>query len=124
MDREKCIRLILGRDHFHRLIPSQTPIYHKYPANIYFFKVSSINTNKRCKICLKLTIKIPEQCQSRLSGVFAVNFEHVSRLFLVSLLLTLNKKMSAVCLTKLYLQYLWSGKSRAFEFLTSAKGNF
>ena len=69
-------------------------------------------------------MKIPEQCQSRLSGVFAVNFEHISRLFLVSLLLTLNKKMSAVCLTKLYLQYLWSGKSRAFEFLTSAKGNF
>ena len=28
-----------------------------FPANIYLFKVNNRNTRKRCKICLKLTIK-------------------------------------------------------------------
>ena len=40
---------------------------------------------------LKLTIKTPERHQRRRSGVFIVNFEHISHLFLVFLLLTLNK---------------------------------
>ena len=43
------------------------------------------------KICSKLTIKIPEQPQWRRSGIFIVNFEHVSHLVLVFLLLTLNR---------------------------------
>ena len=34
-----------------------------FPANIYLFKVNSRNTKKRCEICSKLTIKIPEQRQ-------------------------------------------------------------
>ena len=52
-----------------------------YLANIYLFKVSNRNTSKRCEICSKLTIKTSE----------VINFEHVSHLFLVFLLLTLNK---------------------------------
>ena len=49
------------------------------------------NTRKRCEICSKLTIKTLEQRQRCRSGVFIVNFEHISHLFLVFLLLTLNK---------------------------------
>ena len=30
-------------------------------AHIYLFKVSNINTRKKCKIFLQLTIEIPEQ---------------------------------------------------------------
>ena len=55
------------------------------------FKVNNRNTRKRCEIRSKLIIKKPERRQSRRSGVFIVNFEHVSHLFLVTLLLTLNK---------------------------------
>ena len=44
-----------------------------------------------CKICLKLTIKTPEQRQWRCSGVLIVNFEHISHLVLVFLLLTLSR---------------------------------
>ena len=36
---------------------------------------------------LKLTIKAPERRQRRLSGVFIINFEHISHLFLLFLLL-------------------------------------
>ena len=38
-----------------------------------------------------LTIKAPERRQLRCSDVFIVNFEHILHLFLVFLLLTLNK---------------------------------
>ena len=36
------------------------------------------NTRVKCDICLELTIKIPERCQWCRSGIFIVNFEHVS----------------------------------------------
>ena len=42
-------------------------------------------------MCSELTIKTPERRRLRRSGVFMVNFEHISYLFLVFLLLTLNK---------------------------------
>ena len=61
-----------------------------YPANTYLFKVNNRNTRKRYEIWTKLTIKISERHQWRRSGVF-VNFEHVSQLFLMFLLLNLNK---------------------------------
>ena len=54
------------------------------PGDIYLFKVKNRNTGKRCEICSKLTIKTPERR-------FIVNLEHISHLFLVFLLLTLNK---------------------------------
>ena len=62
----------------------------QYPANIYFLKFNNRNTRKRCKVCSKLTMKMPERCQWRRSGDFIVNFEHILDLFLL-FLLTLNK---------------------------------
>ena len=64
------------------------------PADIYSFKVNNRNTRKRCEICSKLIIKTSEWrhwCHWRPSGVFIVNFEHISHLFLVFQLLALNK---------------------------------
>ena len=55
---------------------------------ICLLKVNRRNT--RCEICSKLTIKTPKRRQWRRSGVFILNFEHISRLVLVFLLLTLN----------------------------------
>ena len=57
---------------------------------IYLLKVNNRNTRTRCEICLKLTIKISERRQWRRSGIFIVNFEHISHLVLVFLLLALN----------------------------------
>ena len=51
------------------------------------FKVNNINSRKRCEICSNLTTKIPGRRHWRCTGVFIVNFEHVSYLFLVFLLL-------------------------------------
>ena len=41
--------------------------------------------------CSKLTIKTPQRRHSRRSGVFIVNFEHISHLALVFLLLNLSR---------------------------------
>ena len=58
------------------------------PAGIYLLKVNNGSTRTRCEICSKLTIKIPEWRHA--SFFFIVNFEHISHLVLVFLLLTLN----------------------------------
>ena len=58
---------------------------HHVPAVIYLLKVNNRNTRTRFEICSKLTIKTPW----RRSGVFTVNFEHISQLLLF-LLLTCN----------------------------------
>ena len=42
------------------------------------FKVSNTNPRTRHEICSKLTIKIPERRHWRRSGIFIVNFEHIS----------------------------------------------
>ena len=69
-----------------------------FPAIIYLFKVNNRNTrhpaircskvnNKlwtKCEICSKLTIKMPERRKWRQSGVFIINFEHISHLFLMT----------------------------------------
>ena len=55
-----------------------------FTANIYLFKVNNKNTRKRNGICSKFKWKVT---------VFIVDFEHILELFLVLLLLTLNKKM-------------------------------
>ena len=60
------------------------------PPGNYMFRVNNRNTRTRCEICSKLTIKTPQQRHWRRSGVFNVNFEHISHLVLVLLLLTLN----------------------------------
>ena len=45
---------------------------------------------QRARYVQKLTIKTPERHYWRRSGVFIVNFEHMSHLLLEFLLLTLN----------------------------------
>ena len=59
-------------------------------AGIYMLKVNGKNTRARCEICSKLTIKTPER---RRSGVFIVNFEHVSHVALAILSLALNMQL-------------------------------
>ena len=54
----------------------------------YLFQVNNRNTRKRSEICSKLTVTTPEWRQQ--SGVFSDNFEHISHLFLVFLLLTFS----------------------------------
>ena len=60
------------------------------PAGNYKFKVNNRNTRTRYEICSKLTIKIPERRRRR-SGISIVNFEHISHLALLFLLLTLSR---------------------------------
>ena len=72
-------------------------------------------------MCSKLMIKTPEWRHWRRSGVFVVNFEHISHLFLVFLLLTLKKWMLAWNLVifqgilqnylNILLEYLWKSTS-------------
>ena len=59
-----------------------------YSVNIYLYKVNNRNTNKICEICQTLTIK--KHQNDVYDVVMIVNFEHISHLFLVSLLLTLS----------------------------------
>ena len=62
-----------------------------YPVGNYMFKVNGRNTRAKCEVCSKLTKKTLERRHWRRSGVFIVNFEQNSYLFLVFLLLTLSK---------------------------------
>ena len=64
-------------------------------ADIYLLKCNYRNIRTRSKICSKLTIKIPERHHWRRSGIFIVNFEHISHLVLVFLLLSLNMYLPA-----------------------------
>ena len=73
----------------------------QFSANKYMLKFNNRSTTKRCGICLKLIIRAPKRCATDValfsllfllrSGIFIVNFEHISYLFPVFLLLTLNK---------------------------------
>ena len=49
-------------------------------AGSYLLKFNNRNTSKRCEIFSKLTIKTSERRHWRRSGVFIINFEHVSHL--------------------------------------------
>ena len=60
------------------------------PVGTDLLKVNNENTKARCEICSKLIIKTPKRRQLRRFGVFIVNFEHISHVVLVFLLLTLN----------------------------------
>ena len=57
------------------------------------FKVNKRNTKTRREICSKITIKTPERHQWRCSGVFIVNFERISHLIIVFLLLGWGRQM-------------------------------
>ena len=61
------------------------------PAGIYLLKGNNKNTRTKCEICSKLTIKTPERPYWRRAVVFIVNFEHISNIALVFLLLTLSR---------------------------------
>ena len=83
--------------HQNRAIAALISVFNRFwggrsPANIYLFKFNNRNTRKKCEMCSKLTIKTPERHHWR-SGVSIVNFERILHLFLVFLLLNLNKKM-------------------------------
>ena len=60
----------------------------KNAAGIYLLKVNNKNTGTIVEIYSKLTIRTPERSHSHSSGVFIVNFEHISHLVLVFSLLT------------------------------------
>ena len=60
------------------------------PAGIYQLNVNYKNTRRSCEKYSKLTIKAPERRQWRRSNFLTVNFEHISHLVLVFLMLTLN----------------------------------
>ena len=80
--------LVINISHMSKPIP-MVPINGYNRAGTYLLKFNSRNTKKRCGKCSKLTMKTPD----RRSGVFIVNFEHISRLVLVFLLLTLKMEL-------------------------------
>ena len=72
----------------------------QFSENKYMLKFNNGSTTKRCGMSLKLIIRAPKRCATDValfslfllrSGIFIVNFEHISYLFPVFLLLTLNK---------------------------------
>ena len=60
-------------------------------AGIYIFKVNNRNTGTRCGKRSKLTLKTSERDHWCRSGAFIVNFEDISHLALVFLLLILSR---------------------------------
>ena len=65
------------------------------PAGIYLLKVNYRNTRARCEICSKLTIKTSEWSHCCCSAGSIANFEHISCLVQVFLLLTSNMLLLA-----------------------------
>ena len=51
------------------------------PPSTYMSKVNNRNSKTRCKTCSKSIMKILERGHWRRSGVFTVNFEHISHVF-------------------------------------------
>ena len=77
----------MHQDHSSVGVSQKTVLKH---FTIYLLKVNNRNIRARCEIRSKLTKNIAERRHKRRSGVFIVNFEHISRFFLLFLLLTLN----------------------------------
>ena len=50
-----------GKDQRKCLMYSFAILSNNFPAGNYMFKVKNRNTSKRCEICSKLTIKLPER---------------------------------------------------------------
>ena len=75
------------------------------------FEVNNRDTKAKRKICSNLTIKTPKRRQWRCSGVFIVNFEHISQLVLVFPLLTLSKlicsanQLTVFCMRGIFIVY-------------------
>ena len=63
-----------------------------YWASITYLKVADGNTRWMCEICWKLTVKTPHYCHWHCSCVLTVkHISHLALLFLMFLLLTLNR---------------------------------
>ena len=103
---EQCLKRNLHLSHWAIIVYPKIDIIYCIAANLkiskiiigyylkagnYMFKVNNRNTRERCEICSRLTIKTSRQRQWRRSGVFIINFEHISHLILVFLLLTLSR---------------------------------
>ena len=58
----------------------QSTLTCNWPVSIYLLKINNRNAITWCKICSKSIIKTPEWRQCHRSGVFTVNFEHISHL--------------------------------------------
>ena len=71
-------------------IPSELSSIKEGPNTQPTFTWSKSAIETRREMCSKLKIKTPERSNWRRSGVFAANFEHISHLAPVFLLLTLN----------------------------------
>ena len=65
-------------------------IKREHPANIYLLKVINRNTRKKERNMFKVNNRNTRTTSCR-SGVFVVNFEHISHIFLVFLLLPWNR---------------------------------
>ena len=88
----KWLQCISFLSFFHCTFLANIPLY-IYPVDINLFKVNNRNTRKRwCGKCSKLIIMIPERRHKRCSGFFIENFQHISHLFSMFVLLTLNKQ--------------------------------
>ena len=64
-----------------------------FPADIYLSELTMETPEQSVEICLKLTITTPERRQWRRPDIFIINFEHISNLLLVFLLLPLIRYM-------------------------------
>ena len=64
--------------------------FFSFPGKIYLFKCNNRNTRKRYDIVTTLMTSLIKTLMTS-SGIFIVNFEHMSQLFLKFLLLNLNK---------------------------------
>ena len=70
-------------------------LYSSSPAIQYMVKINNRNTRTTCEAYSKWTIKTWRRHHWLCSGVFIVNFEHISHLILLSFFLTLNRLMFA-----------------------------
>ena len=76
-------------------------------TGIYLFKVNNRNTRARWEMCSTLTIKTLKLRQWCRSGFLIVNFEHISHLVLVFLLLTLKMKLLVGVLIIFFTSLMW-----------------
>ena len=85
--QDSCSKLLdLGKISFH-----YSDVLFVQKAGNYIFKVNNRKTRTRCEMCSKLTIKMAKKHYWRSSGVFIFNFENISHLVPVFLLLTLSR---------------------------------
>ena len=76
---------------FNRLLVIRYIRTYYFPTGNDMFKVNNRNTRIGCEICSKSILKTPERCRWCRSDIFIVDFEHISHLALVFLLLFLSR---------------------------------